>query len=116
MKLQKYQRGDIVIVEYPYSDRTGSKKRPALVVQDDRWNLALDDTLLCMISTSHRRMKAAPATQFYIPFTPQTSALTGLRADSVVQCENILTLDQSLVGSKIGRLDDDSMTQIDDCL
>ncbi len=25
-------RGDIVLVDYPFSDRTGSKVRPALVV------------------------------------------------------------------------------------
>jgi mRNA-degrading endonuclease toxin of MazEF toxin-antitoxin module len=26
------KRGDVVIIDFPYSDRTGSKVRPALVV------------------------------------------------------------------------------------
>ena len=110
------QRGDVVVVDFPYSDRTGSKRRPALVVQDDRWNYGLDDTILCVISTSHRRMKAAVPTQLFIPFDPSTSTATGLRADSVVQCETLLTLDRTLILKKIGTLDQQTMLQIDECL
>ena len=29
----KIRRGDVVIVDFPYSDQTGRKVRPALVVQ-----------------------------------------------------------------------------------
>ncbi|MCI0486973.1 MAG: type II toxin-antitoxin system PemK/MazF family toxin [Blastocatellia bacterium] len=32
------RRGDIVLVDFPYSNHTGSKVRPALVVQSDVWN------------------------------------------------------------------------------
>ena len=40
------RRGDIAIVDFPYSDYTGSKVRPALVVQSDVWNQRIDDTIL----------------------------------------------------------------------
>ena len=36
------RRGEIVLADLPYSDRTGAKKRPALVVQCDRNNQRLD--------------------------------------------------------------------------
>ena len=36
------RRGDIVLANLPYSDQTGSKIRPALVVQCDRNNDRLD--------------------------------------------------------------------------
>jgi mRNA-degrading endonuclease toxin of MazEF toxin-antitoxin module len=32
----KVRRGDIVLVDFPYSDQTGRKVRPALVVQADQ--------------------------------------------------------------------------------
>lgn len=32
------QRGEIVIVDFPYSDQTASKIRPALIVQAVLWN------------------------------------------------------------------------------
>jgi len=46
------KRGDIVLVDFPYSDQTGRKVRPALVVQSDVWNQKLDDTILAIITSS----------------------------------------------------------------
>ena len=51
----KVQRGDVVMVDFPYSDRTGSKMRPAVVVQADRWNGALEDTILAPVTSSGKR-------------------------------------------------------------
>jgi mRNA-degrading endonuclease toxin of MazEF toxin-antitoxin module len=43
-------RGDVVEVDWPFSDRTGSKTRPALVVQADFLNGLIDDTILVQIT------------------------------------------------------------------
>ena len=51
----KVQRGDVVMVDWLYSDRTGSKRRPALVVQADAFNQTLDNTILAMITSSANR-------------------------------------------------------------
>jgi hypothetical protein len=42
--------------------------------------------------------------------------LTGLRQNSMIQCENLLTYDQSLILSKIGSMPVLLMVQIDACL
>jgi mRNA-degrading endonuclease toxin of MazEF toxin-antitoxin module len=57
----KGRRGEVVLVDFPSSETTGSKVRPALVVQAETLNQRLDDTLLALISSSsrHRRMGAA---------------------------------------------------------
>ena len=56
----KVRRGEVVLVDFPYSDHTGSKVRPALVVQADALNQHLDDTILALITGSrHRRVGAA---------------------------------------------------------
>ena len=34
----KVRRSEVVLVDFPYSDHTGSKVRPALVVQADAWS------------------------------------------------------------------------------
>jgi mRNA interferase MazF len=48
----KVRRGEVVLVDFPYSDQTGRKVRPALVVQADAWNQRLDDTILALITSS----------------------------------------------------------------
>jgi mRNA-degrading endonuclease toxin of MazEF toxin-antitoxin module len=42
------KRGDVVAFDYPFSDGTGSKIRPALVVQANA--IAGNDLILAMIS------------------------------------------------------------------
>jgi mRNA interferase MazF len=109
----KYSRGDIVLVDYPFSDRTGSKVRPALVVQNDALNRRITDTILVSISRSTHR---ASATQLFIDLATPDGAASGLRQNSMVQCENLLTYDQRLIVARIGAFSAHLMQQIDGCL
>ena len=109
------RRGEVVLVDFPYSDDTGSKVRPALVVQADVWNQQLDDTILALI-TSSRRRRVGATTQLLIDITTAEGRQTGLRRNSVVQCENLLTYDQDLILRVIGHLSATAMQQIDACL
>jgi mRNA interferase MazF len=109
------RRGDIVIVDFPYSNQTGRKVRPALVVQSDVWNQRLDDTILALITSSrYRRVDAT--TQYFIDISTDEGRQSGLRLDSVVQCENLITYDQNLILRVIGSFSASAMRQIDDCL
>ena len=111
----KVRRGEIVIVDFPYSDQTGRKVRPALVVQSDVWNQRLEDTILALITSSrHRRVGAA--TQYFTDISTPEGQQTGLRLNSVVQCENLITYDRSLILRVIGSFSTSAMQQIDDCL
>lgn len=44
--MERFVKGDLVVVPFPFSDLTGTKKRPALVVAD----LGGDDRILCQIT------------------------------------------------------------------
>lgn len=111
----KVQRGDIVLVDFPYSDQTGGKIRPALVVQSDMWNQRIDDTILAVITSSSRR-RVGTSTQHFIHISTVEGQQTGLHFNSIVQCENLITQDQELILQVIGRLSDSAMKQIDVCL
>lgn len=111
----KVSRGDVVLVDFPYSDRTGSKVRPALAVQADIWNQALDDTILALITSSGRRRVSA-STQLVIEASSPEGQAAGLRIDSLIQCENLLTYDQSLILRHMGSLSGSVMQQVEACL
>lgn len=106
-------RGDVVLVDYPFSDRTGSKVRPALVVQSDALNQRIADTILAATSRSTHR---ASTTQLLVDISTPEGARTGLRQNSMIQCENLLTFDQRLVIAKIGELSSIQLSQVDACL
>lgn len=109
------QRGDVVMVDWIYSDRMGSKRRPALVIQADSYNTVLDDTILALITGSTRRRVGA-ATQLEIDISTPDGQQTGLSIDSVVQCENLVTIDRQLIYRIRGRMPAALMRKVDDCL
>jgi mRNA interferase MazF len=49
-----YDFGDIILVNYPYSDQAGAKKGPAVVVSQAAYNIALPDVILMPVSSQIR--------------------------------------------------------------
>ncbi len=105
------RRGEVVEVDWPYSDMTGSKKRPAIVVQADFLNGLIDDTILVQITSTQHGL---PGTEVLLDPTIETAS--GLRKVCVVSCTNILTMDQTRLLRSIGYVSDAVMQQISDCL
>jgi len=108
------KRGDVVIVEIPYVDRRGGKKRPALVVQNDRDNRRLANTIVAMISGNVEH--AAEATQFLVDPTAPEGGSSGLHGPSVVKCCNLFTVYQADVQRVIGQLSEVAMAKLEECL
>ena len=84
--------GDIVLVHFPFTDLSGGKRWPALVVSK-HGNDA--DLIVCFIISVQR---SGPET---VSIRPE--AMTGLKQLSVVRFDKIATLNTSLVTGRIGR-------------
>ena len=100
-----------MLVDWPYSDRTGSKLRPAVVAQADFLNGLIDDTILVKITS---RRFGIPGTEVVID--PAVETASGLSKLCYASCKDILTRDQALIRRTLGILSDAVMRQIDDCL
>lgn len=111
----KTQRGEVVLVNYPFASGTGTKIRPALVVQCDTNNRRLDNTLIVQITSRIRFAKSEP-TQLLIEAASAAGKQAGLLNDSAVSCENIFTVKQDVIIRRIGSLLPDVMQQVDACL
>ena len=105
------KRADVVLVDFPYSDHTGSKLRPAMVVQADFLNGLISDTILVSIS---RTVRPASRTEALVEIAQEIQS--GLRHDSVVTCTNFITIDQAFVYRTIGVLSEATMNKVDQCL
>jgi mRNA interferase MazF len=105
------KRSEVVQVSWPYSDLSGTKVRPAVVVQADFLNGLIDDTILVKITS---RRFGIPGTE--VELDPATETASGLSKVCYAACNNVLTRDQALIGPVIGFLSDATMTQIEACL
>ena len=107
-------RGDVVLVDFPYPSGTRSKVRPALVIQNDRDNGRLFNTILAQITgTTHR---APEATQVLVEIATTEGQVTGLQFDSVVNCVNLVTVDKNKVMRKLGDMPAALMQKVQDAL
>jgi mRNA interferase MazF len=84
--------GSIVLTRFPFTDLSGDKRRPALVVSRD--NDRRFDVIVCFI-TSVPRMGPDMAALAALPGT-------GLKVPSVVRFDKITTLDRSIITGRLG--------------
>jgi mRNA interferase MazF len=84
--------GDVLIINFPFTDGTGSKRRPVLVIKetDDK------DLLIAKITSQ------AYYTEFDMAVTEWQKA--GLLSASLIRLHKIQTIHSSLVFGHIGRL------------
>ena len=104
-------RGDVVELDWPFSDRTGSKTRPAVVVQADFLNGLIDDIILVQITST--RFGIAVTEVLLDPAVETTSGLTKV---CVANCMNLLTVDQTQIVRTAGYLSDAVLRRIESCL
>jgi mRNA interferase MazF len=103
--MPSYSKGEIVLVRYPFSDLSGSKVRPAIVVNP----------------------RHASKDLFVIPLTSQTTRLltgefvlsewknSGLNVASAVK-RGVFTIHESLVVKSIGTISKSDAGKVDDSL
>jgi mRNA interferase MazF len=102
------KRGDIVLVDWIYSDRTGSKLRPAAVIQADFLNQLISDTVLVQITG----MSRGAVTE--VRLDPAVETASGLKHVSYAICNNLMTADQALVRKRMGELSATALREIED--
>jgi mRNA interferase MazF len=107
----KVTRGDVVLVDYPFT-AGGAKVRPALVVQNDRDNARMANTVVAQISGNTARV--SEATQHLIELAADPGC--GLTRDLALIATNLLTMRQSDILRVLGTLSAETMAQIDECL
>ncbi len=98
--MDHYESGDIVLLVYPFSDRTETKQRPALVLVDTGDN----DIIVARITGQNLQ------TPFDIKLEEWQKA--GLRIPSIVRLHKVATLEKHLVKSRLGVLTNKDWKQV----
>lgn len=108
------RRGDVVIVEIPFTDVALAKKRPCVIVQSDVYNLSLRKTVVA-IFTGNLRRAGEPSHLLVDPGAPE-GARSGLSGPSLASCNNLFTIEQDRIEQVIGHLTDQLIQRLNDCL
>ena len=101
-----FVKGDVLIVRFPFTDLSGDKKRPSVVVA----NLPGEDMILCMITGQ----PLADADS--IPLDNGDFASGSLQKPSNIRPNRLFTGANRIVGYQIGSLTDDKMSAVTDAV
>ena len=99
-----YKQGDIVLALFPFSDLSGSKLRPALILSNDKLNSAGD--FVCVQITSKRFIDDC----FFVLSEGKVS--TPMKLDSGLRLQKIFTVNESIVKQKISALTPSAFSEI----
>ncbi|MBI5554006.1 MAG: type II toxin-antitoxin system PemK/MazF family toxin [Candidatus Diapherotrites archaeon] len=92
--MEELVKGDVVVMPFPFSDLSTTKKRPAVVLA----RLNGDDLILCQITSRPNQ------DNYSIPATQEDFLSGSLRQDSNIRPNKIFTADTSIIDYKIGTL------------
>ena len=108
------KRNSIVLIRYPFTDLTGAKVRPAVVVTPDHLLNKLDD-ILCIFISSTIPEELLP-TDFVLKPEHPSFTKTGLKHQSVFRTHKLALLNKSLVLRNLGEVEKNTMNEIDNRL
>lgn len=98
--------GEVVILDFPFSDLRGSKVRPAIVVAD----VGAGDFVACQVTSNSAADSSA------IELTASGFVAGGLRLRSFARPSKLFTAHDSIVSKVVGRLKDSARDQIKDAI
>ena len=105
------RRGDVVILDYPFSDSSGTKVRPALIVQTDH-----PHEYDCCVDHEESAAVTTDPTQLLIDISTPEGQQSGLHANSAVACGNLYTVHERHIIKTIGLLPAVLLRQANACL
>jgi mRNA interferase MazF len=97
-------KGDIVLIPFPFTDLSGIKNRPALILADGEIDITVS-----FITTQLKWQE-----DFDVKIEP--SQTNGLKRTSLIRLTKLATIDKDLVIGKLGNLSQDELTSVDNNL
>ena len=104
-----YRRGQVIVVNVPFTGLTGSKPRPAVIVSAATFHRTLPDVIICPISSQPR---------YYTTPGPGDHPLKhwskiGLRHPSTARLSNLVAMEKKLIKGPLGRMPAEDLERLD---
>lgn len=100
--MEGFVKGDVIIIEFPFSNLMQAKRRPALVIKVPKG----DDTIVCQITGKSYEKSVE------ILLKNEDFRQGSLKKDSYIRIYKISSIEKSLIKYKAGSLKQDKFNEI----
>ncbi len=104
--MERFVKGDVVVLPFPFSDLSDSKNRPCLVVA----KLSGIDIIICEITSQSRKDADA------IILKQKDFQEGSLNIDSWIRPNKLLTVETSMIKYKLGKVKQSKIKQVEEQL
>lgn len=103
--MTSYNFGDVVLVPFPFTDQTGTKKRPAVIVSSVAYNISRIDVILMAITSQRKGLLSFGEIEII------EWSKAGLLKPSVVK-PIVTTVEKKLLLHQLGKLEPIDLTEL----
>jgi len=104
------EQRDLILVPFPFSDQSGRKVRPAIVISNNSFNNNSEDILVVGVTSNISK------DQYTLSLNNEGLEEGKLITNCCIKVENILKLDKELIIKKIGKIKKEKFTSILDII
>lgn len=104
------EQKDLLLVPFPFSDQSGRKVRPVVVISNNEFNDHSEDVVVIGITSNISKDK------YSLPLTNKDLESGKLITDCYIKVGNILKLDKELIIKKIGKIKSQKFNQAKEIL
>jgi mRNA interferase MazF len=101
---------DILLVPFPFSDQSGRKVRPVIVISNEEFNEYSEDIIVTGVTSNISRDK------YNLSLSNEDLEEGKLLTQCGIKAENILKIDKELIIKKIGRINEKKLNNIKDMI
>lgn len=102
--MARFVKGDVVVIPFPFSDLSQSKRRPALVIA----SLQGDDAILCQLTSK------AISDAYAISLDDTDFASGGLKQPGNIRPNRLFTADTHIILYRVGSIKAEKLSQVID--
>lgn len=103
--MERFIKGDVIVSNFPFSDLSESKRRPALIIA-----VFKEEILLCQITSQYKY------DEYAIELTNENFKIGNLNKFSHIRPNRIFTADKQLVERKIGTIKKEKLKKVIECI
>lgn len=103
-----YKQGNILLIPFPFSDLSSTKKRPVLVLSNADYNQSHKDIVVAAITSN------VTERDYLVLITTGDLDEGQLRVESGVRADKIYTFSQQIVVKKFGHIKPEKMNEVRD--
>lgn len=103
-----FNKGDVILIPFPFTDLSATKQRPALIISSDQFNNKHNDVVAMAVSS--QIPSQIPEEEYLLSSADMKTS--GLPRKSVIKLGKVITINQSLIIKKLGKIPNQTVTSI----